>query len=186
VRHFFSFRGTTFWCVCSTSVKTENTFFVAVGVAVHSQGFFAWPEETMSRSGLPDGFFSNQKHINLGNFWWVLHWRMLVHFMVIWSILLPFGIFCVHLVCFVAIWYILWPIHWYILGFLYTFSRFGMLYKEKSGNPGADTHFRQFRQNVGVSNYYPRVNLFKNRTKSCLGTKFVFRQLTNTNRAAID
>jgi hypothetical protein len=44
--------------------------------------------------------------------------------MVIWSILRPFGLFCGHLVYFVAIWSI--------------FSRFGMLFKEKSGNPEPD------------------------------------------------
>jgi hypothetical protein len=38
---------------------------------------------------------------------------MLVYFMTIWSILLPFGIFCGHLVY---------------------FPSFGMLYQEKSGN----------------------------------------------------
>jgi hypothetical protein len=41
--------------------------------------------------------------------------------MVIWSILLPFRILYDHLVYFVVIW-----VH---------FSRFGMLYQEKSGNP---------------------------------------------------
>jgi hypothetical protein len=39
------------------------------------------------------------------------------------SILWLFGIFCGHLVYLMVIWYI--------------FSRFGMLYAEKSGNPGA-------------------------------------------------
>jgi hypothetical protein len=41
------------------------------------------------------------KNPDLGKFWRVLQWKMLVYFMAIWSILLPFGIF-------VAIWYILW------------------------------------------------------------------------------
>jgi hypothetical protein len=36
----------------------------------------------------------------------------------------PFGIFFGLLVCFMAVWYICW-----------SFSRFGMLYQEKSGNP---------------------------------------------------
>jgi hypothetical protein len=45
----------------------------------------------------------------------------LVYFMAIWSILWPFGLFCGHLVNFMVIWYI--------------FPRFGMLYQEKSGNP---------------------------------------------------
>jgi hypothetical protein len=29
------------------------------------------------------------KNINLGKFWWVLQWKILVHFKTIWSILRP-------------------------------------------------------------------------------------------------
>jgi hypothetical protein len=58
---------------------------------------------------------------NLGTFWRVLQWKMLVHFMTISSILRPFGTFCGRLLHFVVIWYI--------------FPRFGLLYQEKSGNP---------------------------------------------------
>jgi hypothetical protein len=43
-------------------------------------------------------------------------------------------IFYSPLVYFTAIWYILWPFG-IIYGNLVYFSRFGMLYKEKSGNP---------------------------------------------------
>jgi hypothetical protein len=58
------------------------------------------------------------KNPDLGKFWWVLHWKMLVYFMSIW----PLEIFYGHLVYFVVNWYI--------------FPRFGMLHQEKSGNPG--------------------------------------------------
>jgi hypothetical protein len=55
----------------------------------------------------------------------------------------PFGIFCGHVVYFVAIWYILWPFGIFC-GHLVYFSRFGMLYQEKSGSPalvcGARVH----------------------------------------------
>jgi hypothetical protein len=45
-----------------------------------------------------------------------------------------------HLVYFTAISYILWPLGMYILWtFWYTFSRFGMLYQEKSGNSESET-----------------------------------------------
>jgi hypothetical protein len=54
------------------------------------------------------------KNPNLGKFRSVLQRKMLVNFMDIWSISLPFGILYGHLVY---------------------FSRFGTLYKEKSGNP---------------------------------------------------
>jgi hypothetical protein len=59
---------------------------------------------------------------NLGKFLRVLQWMMLVYFVTIWSILKPYGICCGHLVFLVVI--------------CYTFSRFGMLYQEKSGSPG--------------------------------------------------
>jgi hypothetical protein len=48
---------------------------------------------------------------------------MLIYFMALWSILRPFGIFCGHSVYLMVIWY--------------SFSRFVMLYQEKSGNPAA-------------------------------------------------
>jgi hypothetical protein len=47
-----------------------------------------------------------------------------VYFTALENILWPFGIFCGHLVYFVVIWCI--------------FPRFGILYKEKSGNPAAN------------------------------------------------
>jgi hypothetical protein len=59
----------------------------------------------------------------LGKFWRVLQWNILVYFITISSILLLLEIFYGHLVYFVVIWYI--------------FARFGILYQEKSGNPGA-------------------------------------------------
>jgi hypothetical protein len=61
------------------------------------------------------------KNPNLGKFWSVLQWKMLVYLMSIWSILRPLELFYGHLVYFVIIWYI--------------FSRFGMLCQEKCGNP---------------------------------------------------
>jgi hypothetical protein len=61
---------------------------------------------------------------NLGKFWRVLQWKLLVYFMAICYILGPFVKFCGHLV--------------YILGELEYFSRFGMLYQDKSGNPVFD------------------------------------------------
>jgi hypothetical protein len=75
--------------------------------------------------GLPDGLFTNQN---------------------------PFGLFLkaslYNLVKFTTIWYILWSfdifyghwVHMYFCGHLcrFTCSRFGMLYREKSGNPDWD------------------------------------------------
>jgi hypothetical protein len=61
------------------------------------------------------------KNPNLGKFWRVLQWRMLVYVMAIWSISPQFGRSCGHSIYFTVIWYV--------------FSRFGILYQEKSGNP---------------------------------------------------
>jgi hypothetical protein len=44
------------------------------------------------------------------------------------------GIFYGHMVYFIAIWYILWPLGIFY-GYLVYFPRFGMLYHEKSGIP---------------------------------------------------
>jgi hypothetical protein len=55
-----------------------------------------------------------------GKFWRILHWKMLAYFMAIWSN----GICCGHFAKFMVIWYI--------------FYRFGMLYREKSGNHEAN------------------------------------------------
>jgi hypothetical protein len=77
-------------------------------------------QQTLLRSppccwtGLPDGIFSNQK----SKFEYILEGLAIE----------KVAIFYGHLVSFTAIWYILWVI-WYIL------FCFGVLYKEKSGNP---------------------------------------------------
>jgi hypothetical protein len=110
---------------------------------------------------LPDGIFSDQKSQfgqsleflamkDVGNW----QFRLLYGQLVLWSfgifssylvyvhILWSFGKFCGHLENFVVIWNILWSfgIHnlWsfrIFCGHFGIFSRFGMLYQEKSGNP---------------------------------------------------
>jgi hypothetical protein len=67
------------------------------------------------------------KNRNLGKFWRVLQWKMLVYFMDIWSILQTFYIFHDHLVYQVVIWYI--------------FPRFGIMHQQKSGNPDVEVVF---------------------------------------------
>jgi hypothetical protein len=63
------------------------------------------------------------KNPNFDHFWRVLDWKMLIHIMAIWNnILWTFGIFDDHLEHLVFPWYIC--------------SGFGIMYKEKSGNPG--------------------------------------------------
>jgi hypothetical protein len=62
------------------------------------------------------------KNTNLGKFWRALDWKMYIYFMAIWKILRTLGIFYDYLVHFVFIWCI--------------FSGFGIMYQEKSGNPG--------------------------------------------------
>jgi hypothetical protein len=64
------------------------------------------------------------KNPNLEKFWKFLQWKMFGIFRAILSISRPTGIFYGHLVRFVVTWYI--------------FTRFGKLYREKSGNPDVD------------------------------------------------
>jgi hypothetical protein len=78
------------------------------------------------------------KNPDLGKFWRALEWMEmagifyghLVYFTSNWYILRPIGIFYVQLVYFMDILFILW----------YIFHHFGMLYREKSGNPGRNMH----------------------------------------------
>jgi hypothetical protein len=62
---------------------------------------------------------------DLVKFWRALQWKILVYFLTIWSILRPLQIFYGHMSYFVVIWYV--------------YPRFGILYQEKSGNPGSDS-----------------------------------------------
>jgi hypothetical protein len=70
--------------------------------------------------GLPDGLVSNQNP-KFGYILYGLEMASVGIFLDLWSVLRPFGIFNGHLVYFGFVWYI--------------FSRFGMLYQEKSGKP---------------------------------------------------
>jgi hypothetical protein len=65
-----------------------------------------------STQGCQMAYFQN-KDTNLGKFWRVLQWKVLIYFMAIRPILRPLGIF-------VVIWYILWLFgifspFWYIV-----------------------------------------------------------------------
>jgi hypothetical protein len=62
------------------------------------------------------------KNPNLGKFWKALDWKMFIHFMAFWNIFWRFVIVYDRSVHFVLI--------------LYIFSGFGIMYREKSGNPG--------------------------------------------------
>jgi hypothetical protein len=53
--------------------------------------------ENMSKQACQAAYFQT----NLGKFWRVMQWTMLVYF-------LPFSLFYGHLVYFVAVWYVLW------------------------------------------------------------------------------
>jgi hypothetical protein len=79
------------------------------------EAFFANKQECQM------AYFQTQNP-NLGKFWRVLQWKMLVYFMAIWSTYIT------------AIWYILWPFGVFY-GFLVYLYCFGMLYQDKSGNP---------------------------------------------------
>jgi hypothetical protein len=67
--------------------------------------FWKNPNSSSSNQGCQMVCFLT-KHPNLGKFWRVLPWEMLVYFIDTWSILRSFVIFYAHLVQFVVIWYI--------------------------------------------------------------------------------
>jgi hypothetical protein len=62
------------------------------------------------------------------------------------------GMVYVSLVYFTAIWYILWALGIFY-GYLVIFSRFGMLWPEKSGNPGKRHCRKKRRQVSGQSDF---------------------------------
>jgi hypothetical protein len=75
-------------------------------------------------------FVFKPKNPNLGKFWRILHWKMLVYFMDTWSILRSFVICILYTFGKVS-------------GNSVYFSRFGILYPEKSGNPGNEDPFNE-------------------------------------------
>jgi hypothetical protein len=70
---------------------------------------------------LPDGIFSKPKNPNLGEFWKFLRCWYFCHLVYLRTY-------------FATKRYILWPFGTFCGQFVY-FSRFGMFYREKSGNP---------------------------------------------------
>jgi phosphatidylglycerophosphate synthase len=80
---------------------------------------------------LPDGIYFQTKKTNFGKFWKAMQWKMLV-------LKVPFCLLYGQMVNCLAIWYILWS-------FGIFFPRFGMLYREKSGNPGAGSSNKGLR-----------------------------------------
>jgi hypothetical protein len=73
------------------------------------------------RAGLPDGLVSNQ---SFGTFWKAFELEILISFVTIWNSLWQFALFHVNMV----------PIR---CGHLLYYPHFGILYREKSGNPAS-------------------------------------------------
>jgi hypothetical protein len=66
--------------------------------------------------------FQTKNH-NLGKLYRALDWKMFMYLMAIWN------------TYFMEIWDILWPFGTFFIHFVF-FSGFGIMYQEKSGNPG--------------------------------------------------
>jgi hypothetical protein len=84
----------------------------------------------------------------LGKFLEALQRKMLVDFMAIWSILCPFGVFYGYLIYFshLRTFGTFFGQLVYCMVIWYIFPRFGILCREKSGNPGAHCgHLSSFR-----------------------------------------
>jgi hypothetical protein len=106
-----------------------------------------------SPSGLPDGFFSNQK----SQFGYILEGLSLKNV----------DIFYGHLKYFTDIWDVLWPIGTFVF-IWYIFSGFGITRQDKSGNPGhlaakAWTTLAQRSRN-SASKFGPRFVLLRSET----------------------
>jgi hypothetical protein len=102
---------------------------------------------------------------------WYIFWSFGI-FLVIWYIFWSFGTFSGHLVHYLVIWYIIWSFGIFSGRLVYTFSRFGMFYKEESGNRAFHKHPVHFkgraRRNENISFgtavkcYKKRLQFFKN------------------------
>jgi hypothetical protein len=120
-----------------TQQRWNQKMFSLLRPQLNSGNFIKWklkyvapPEQSMYKWHVHQGCqisYFQTKNPNLGKFWSVLQWQMLVYFMAIWSTLQLYGIFCGRLVYWIVIWYI--------------FSRFGMFCQEKSGSPDVHVHF---------------------------------------------
>jgi hypothetical protein len=97
------------------------------------------------------------KNANLGKFWRVLQWKILVSFMTIWSVLWPLEIFHGHLVYFV------------VIGFIFT--RFGILYQEKSCNPDMDAFSYKVLETFKKKFKSKRFKSIQNETKISIQSK---------------
>jgi hypothetical protein len=117
--------STYFPCKSYASILTKYGLCYILGdISANSSGHPGSASQTGPRQGCPMVYF---KAKNLGKFWRFLQWKILVHFMAIYSFLLPFGIFCGHLVYFVAIWYtylVYFVAIWYIWYILWPFGIF--------------------------------------------------------------
>jgi hypothetical protein len=67
-------------------------------------GFENKPSGNTTQQGCQMAYFQN-KNPNLGNFWGLWQWKMLLYFMAIGSILRQLGLVCGHLVYFMVIWH---------------------------------------------------------------------------------
>jgi hypothetical protein len=124
---------------------SKKTHFLGVNVTHKMNGWFRRLWRPMSNQGCQMVYFQT-KNPHLGKFWRAFKWKKLEYSMTIWNILRPFGIFYGHLVYFVSIWYI------FVVILVY-FSRFGMLCKEKSGNPEVDYVDETFSAEIYGKNF---------------------------------
>jgi hypothetical protein len=77
-------------------------YFIDVCYIVRCFGaFFRFGTLCQEKSGNPMVYFQT-KNLNLGKFWRVLEWKVLVYFIGIWNNLRPIGIFYGYLVHFVV------------------------------------------------------------------------------------
>jgi hypothetical protein len=99
-KKFLIFSNFHFWC----RVKQATVEFFLL---LYFRFKAPLPHVITSSSGVARWFLFKPQNPNLGKFWRLLDWKILMYFMAIWNILQTFWIFYRHFGYFITIWYIL-------------------------------------------------------------------------------
>jgi hypothetical protein len=128
---------------------TKAIFAGLLGGSANYPTNYLSPDEEAPAQGCQMAYLKTQS-ANLGKFWRVWQWKMLVYYIAIWSILMPFGMFYCHLVYLVANWYILRLVYIFLVCF--TMNNLATLSRPRAEQPDNYRFFRQ--KNVANGNQW--------------------------------